>query len=97
MGYNSIWVEYLLRNLDRKTAEVTFRPHLFDRKDYWNLDLDKIEETVRTGRVSENKCEEPNKLCFSLYFGKENLTYNVIVIFHQNFIEVRTVWPRKGR
>ena len=87
----------MLRNLNRKTAEVTFPPHLFDRKEYWNLDLDKIEETVRTGKVSENKCEKPNKFCLSRYFGKENLTYNVIAIFHQNFIEVRTVWPRKGR
>ena len=92
-----MWIEDLTEKLDRKKAEITFSPHLFDRKEYWNLDLDKVEETVRSGKIFEEKCEAPNKLCFKRYFGKENITYTVIVGYHEDFIEVRTTWPKKGR
>lgn len=87
----------LLRRFDRTKAEITFDPHVFDRTIYWDLDLAKVEETVRTGNVFEEKCEEPNKVCFKRFFGKENTTYTVIVRYHQEFIEVKTVWPSKGR
>lgn len=98
MNYNNcVWIEGLLEKLDRKEAEVTFDPHMFDISEYRNLDLDKVEETVRTGGVVASKCEEPNKLCFERYFGKENKTYTVIARFHEHFIEVKTAWPRKGR
>jgi len=92
-----MWIGELTKKLDRRKAEITFDPHLFDRKEYWNLDLDKIEETVRTGEVFEEKCEQPNKLCFKRYFGKENTTYTVIARYYKNFIEVKTAWPAKGR
>ena len=92
-----MWREELAKQLDRKKAEITFDPHLFDRKEYWNLDLDKIQETVRNGKIFEEKCEQPNKLCFKRYFGKENVAYIVIVRYHKNFIEVKTAWPAKGR
>ena len=65
-----MWVDELNNRLDRKKAEITFDPHLFDRKDYWNLDLDKVEETVRTGRIFENKCKKQSKVCFKRYYGK---------------------------
>ena len=92
-----MWIEELMKKLDRKKAEITFDPHVFDRKEYWNLDLGKIEETARTGKVFESKCETPNKICFRRYFGKENVTYIVIVRYHNDFIEVKTTWPKKGR
>ncbi len=92
-----MWISKLLDSVDRKDVEITFDPHVFDRKEYRNLDLDKIENTVRSGIISENKCEEPNKLCFVKYFGKEGITYVVIVRCHENFVEVKTVWSRKGR
>ena len=84
MSYNpdynaSRWMDKLLEKLDRTKCEVTFDQHAFDRSEYWSLDLNKIEETVRTGRM------------------KENTTYAVIARFHEQFIEVRTVWPRKGK
>ena len=70
---------------------------MFDRAEYWNIDLNKVEEAVRTGNLVEDNCEEPNKLCFERYFGKENITYTVIVRYHKNFIEVKTAWPTIGR
>ena len=91
------WIEERFRQLDRKNAEVMFSLHLFDRKNYHNLDLDNIEDTVRNGSIFEKKSEEPNKICFIKYFGKENRTYVVIVRFHKNFIEVKTAWQKKGR
>lgn len=92
-----MWKDDLMKSLDRKSAEITFSPHVFDRKEYWNLDLEKIEETVRSGEPFPDKCEEPNKLCFRRYFGKENVTYTVIVRYHKYLIEVKTAWPTKGR
>lgn len=89
-----MWKCALIKSIDRKEAEITFDPHLFDRKEYWNLDLDKIEEAVREGDIYEEKCEEPNKICFKRYFGKENITYIVIVRYHKEFIEVKTAWPQ---
>tara|TARA_Y100000310_G_scaffold342243_1_gene444543 strand:- start:945 stop:1223 length:279 start_codon:yes stop_codon:yes gene_type:complete len=92
-----MWIEELLDKLDMKRIQITFDPHLFDRKDYWKLDLDKIEDTIRCGKIYVEKCEKPNKVCFTRYYGKENLTYVVIVRFNENFIEVKTAWPKKGR
>lgn len=92
-----MWIEELTKRLNRKKAEITFSPHLFDRKEYWNLDLDKVEEAVRTGKIFEKKCESPNKICFQRHFGKENITYTVIARYYDNFIEVKTAWPKKGR
>ena len=69
-----MWTAELIRRLDRKRAGITFDPHLFDRKEYWNLDLDKIEETIKSGRIVYAKCESPNKICFRRYFGKDNVT-----------------------
>ena len=92
-----MWIDDLIIKLNRRKAEITFDPHVFDRREYWNLNLDKVEETVRTGKVSEGKCEMPNKICFKRYFGKEKSTYIVIVRYHNNFIEVKTAWPKKGK
>ncbi|MFH1053688.1 MAG: hypothetical protein V1740_04715 [Candidatus Woesearchaeota archaeon] len=100
LGYikqNYIWIEELLKGLDRKNADITFSLHLFDRKEYWNLDLDNIKETVRNGKIFIYKCEKPNKICFKNYYGKENITYNVIARYHKKHIEVVTAWPNKGR
>jgi len=91
-----MWEEITSR-VDRKAAEITFSPHLFDRKEYWSLDINKIEETIRTGTIFEEKSELPNKICFKRYFGKENITYTVITRYHKEFIEVKTAWPNKGR
>ena len=92
-----MWIEELEREAKRKKAEITFDPHLFDRSEYWNLDLDKIEETIRAGKIFVEKCEKPNKICLKRYFGKENTTYTVIVRYHKNLIEVKTAWSTKGR
>ncbi len=92
-----MWIEDMTKHLNRKDAQITFDSHVFDRRNYRNLDLDKIEETVRTGGIVDDKCEQPNKACFRKYFGKENTTYVVIVRYHKTFIEVKTAWPKKGR
>ncbi|MFH1917324.1 MAG: hypothetical protein ABIJ21_08745 [Nanoarchaeota archaeon] len=90
-----MWADTTIQN--RKEFQITFDPHLFDRKEYWNLDLDKVEETVKSGKIFHEKCEKPNKICFTKYFGKENQTYTVIVRVHKNFMEVKTAWPKKGK
>ena len=92
-----MWKKKLLKKFNRKKIQVTFNPHVFERVEYWRLDLGNVEETVRTGKISEAKCKPPNKICFERYFGKENITYVVIARYHKHFIEVKTAWLRKGR
>ena len=82
---------------DRKTAPITFDSHVFTRQLERNFDLDFAEETVRTGAIVEEKCELPTKWCFRKYRGKEKRTYHIIVLVHQHFFEVKTVWLTPGR
>lgn len=56
-------------NLNRKKVSITFDPHVFDRKEYWSLDLDRFEEAVRTGKMRDEKCGKPNKVCFENTIG----------------------------
>jgi len=77
---------------DRKTTEITFDPHVFTRQLERNFNLDFVEETVRTGKIIEEKSQPPHKYCFKKYHGKERVSYIVIAIIHQEFIEVKTVW-----
>ena len=81
----------------RKSAQITFDPHLFIRQAERNFDIDFVEETVRTGGIVEEKSEPPHKLCIKKYHGKERKTYTVVVSIHQDFIEVKTTWLKKGR
>lgn len=94
-----MWIDDLEKNLDRKKAEITFDPrsHTINKIAFENLNEDNVEETVRTGSIINEKCEYPGKLCFQRYFGKENLTYIVIVIYHKYHIEIKTVWVKEGR
>lgn len=83
--------------LERKTAEITFDPHVFTRQWERHFDLGFVEETVRTGIIVEEKSCLPQKICFQKYHGKERQTYVVIALMHQDFIEVKTVWLTLGR
>lgn len=92
-----MWIEERERRVNRKSSVVTISAHALDRAAYWNLDLEKIEETMRFGTLWKDKCEFPNKICYQRYYGKENITYVTIVKYYQDFIEVQTIWPQQGR
>ena len=66
-----MWIEDSTRKLNRKKAEITFSPHLFDRKEYWGLDLDKIEETVRNGTIFEKNVNFQIKFALKDILGKK--------------------------
>lgn len=91
------WIEDLLKKIDRRTIPITYHPHFIMRESTRNLSLMYVEMTVRSGKVDEQRCEAPRKLCFERYFGKERITYVVIVIAHHYFWEVITCWKRRGR
>ena len=87
------WIEDLLKKIDRRTIPITYHPHFIMRESTRNLSLMYVEMTVRSGRINKRKCEAPRKLCslrsltpsaysFERYFGKERITYVVIVIVH---------------
>ncbi|MFH0798104.1 MAG: hypothetical protein V1906_01695 [Candidatus Woesearchaeota archaeon] len=89
--------EALLKKVleDRNKLDITFNEHLTKRK-HRDLNPDSICLTVKEGRIKAGKCRLPKKICFVRFFGKENLTYYVIAIMHNDFIEVITAWTKKG-
>ncbi len=92
-----MWTDEALKRYNRRDVLITFSPHLFDREAERHLNLDYVEAAARTGKVVFGKCEAPRKICFERYFGKENRTYTVIVLLHEDFWEVKTCWTAKGR
>jgi len=72
-------------------------PRNTKRRHFWYLNPEKVIKTVRTGKILDKKCTSPNKLCFAHYFGKENITYTVVVKYYKEFIRVETAWPKNGR
>ena len=74
--------------------EITFHPHFVKRWKTRELDIDKVEDTVKTGKVFEKiNC----KRGFRKYYGKENESYIVYVLVEKDFIEIQTAWKVKGR
>ena len=92
-----MWIEDLLKRYNRKRVEITFNEHILKTQNKRNLDLDLVEETIRTGNIIIKKCERPNKLCSRRYFGKINESYDVILRVRDNLFEAITAWKRKGR
>ncbi|MBU1626908.1 hypothetical protein KKB18_06015 [bacterium] len=70
-----MWVDFSLKSVNRKYIPITYDPHLIIREGHRNLNLDRVEETVRFGKIDYSRCERPGKICFVRYFGKENMTY----------------------
>ena len=78
-------------------ADITYTDHALERIKYWNLDFEKIEETIKTGIIVKDKSNSVNKQYLKRYFGKENITYLVVVTYYKYLIEVQTAWPIQGR
>ncbi|MFC1752561.1 DUF4258 domain-containing protein [Thermoproteota archaeon] len=74
--------------------QIIYHPHFVKRWRKRGINLDKVEETIKTGRVVDSY---RNKRVLERYFGKENQTYTVICLIEEDDIEVRTTWIRKGR
>lgn len=91
------WVEEALRRVNRRLILIAFDPHYLAREAERNLDVDLVERTVRMGRPVLSKCTPPDRICFKLYIGKPNETYEVPVQIHNDFWEVKSAWLRRGR
>lgn len=88
----------------RKKVNIDFDLHLFQRLSERNVDEKYIEITLRDGKINFEKCRKTpdrsyDKVCTYRYFGKEKITVEIIVLFHESFLtaEVKTVWVHKGR
>jgi hypothetical protein len=103
--YNSIYNRFtntsfwddLATEIRSKKLEITYAEHFLERKEYRGLEIEKVEYTIKKGKLKYSTCRKPNKLCFQHYFGKKNETYTVIVRCYKTLIQVRTTWQRKGR
>lgn len=98
-------MEYIKSFLNlRKHVNIDFDIHLFQRLSERNVNERYIEKTLRDGKINYDKCKRfpdkgYDKICTYRYFGKENITVEIIVLFHEPFLtaEVKTVWLHKGR
>lgn len=91
------WIERKLQDIHRRTISIFYDPHYFVREGERNLDIDLVEKTVRMGSPQSSKSTFPDRICFKMYFGKSNETYEVPVKIYKNFLEVKSAWRRKGR
>ena len=91
------WIEELLNGVDRRRIPVFFDPHYLAREAERNLNVDLVEKAVRMGKPVVSKCMPPDRICFRMYMGKPNVTYEVPVKIHLEFWEVKSAWTRKGR
>ncbi len=91
------WIESRLQEINRRYASIFYDPHYFVREGERSLDIDLVEKTVRMGAPTKDKSTFPDRICFKMYFGKSNETYEVPVKVHKNFLEVKSAWKRKGR
>jgi len=83
-------------NKSYKNKVVNLHRHFLSRKKNRDVDLELVFQTLKTGKVNPKKSRK-NKLCIERYFGEINQTYVLILINHKNFVEVRTIWIKKGR
>ena len=91
------WIEDVLRRVNRRHIPVFYDPHYLAREAERDLDVNLVERTVRLGKPVASKCTPPNRICFRMYMGKPNVTYEVPVKIHNEFWEVKSAWTRKGR
>jgi len=98
MSYNIRynWIREQLNRLDRKKARIIIHAHALEKAAHERFTIEQLRETVQTGRLVEKKCGYPNKLCFKRYFGKENRSCVVIMLFEKEHIEVVTIWQTDG-
>ncbi len=92
------WIQNELSKYNLKTVYIDFSLHALEDKNLNQEYLDRAIETIRNGRVIEEKSNKARKnITFRLYFGKENMTYTVISGLHENFVRVVTIWKDRGR
>jgi len=92
------WIYNELSKYNLKDVYIDFSVHALKDKNLAQGDLDKAIETVRKGRIIEDKSNQSGRtIVFRLYFGKQNITYTVIVGLHENFLRVVTIWKEPGK
>ena len=91
------WIEDRLRNFNRRNIPILFEAHYLARETERNLNVKLVERVVRTGRPVIEKSTFPDRICFKMYVGKTNETYEVPVKIRKDFLEVKSAWKRKGR
>jgi len=91
------WIEERLSRINRREIVIFYDPHYLIREAERNLNIDLVERTVRLGSSVFRKSSPPDHVCFRMYFGKSNETYEAPVKIHKHFLEVKSAWKRKGR
>ncbi len=93
-----LWAKEVMNRLDRKHASILFGEHAAKDKNLTIEDVDKVEQTIRIGKVDDEKCtQEKERICFKNYFDTKGITYFVITEYYPDFIKIITVIKKKGK
>ena len=93
-----LWIIEIISKLNRNNVEILFGEHAAKDKNLNLEDVDNVIQTIRIGKIDDNKSTEENKrICFKNYFDKTGQTYFVIVEYYPEFIKVITVIKKKGK
>ena len=91
------WILDKLSKYDLKTVFIGFSDHALRDKNLKSDDVEKVLETIRTGKVVEEKSDKLRKvICFKRYF-ENNITYFVVAGLQDGFLRVVTVIKVEGR
>lgn len=86
------WIELELKKYRRREIKLVWSYHAIQEMDKHNLNLDRIEKTVRIGNIVPKKSNRKRKnICFKHHF-KDCQTYFVVIGLYPKFWRVVTNW-----
>lgn len=93
-----LWINEIMNKLNRRKTPIIHSQHIIKDKISSIEELDSVEETVKFGKVDEDKStKEKQRICLKLYFKKPNQTYFVIVEYYPDSIKTITAITKVGK
>ena len=91
------WILEELSKYDLRIVFIGFSDHSLKDKNLKADDIDRVVETVRTGKSVPEKSNRSRKtICFKRHF-ENNITYFVVAGLHEDLLRVVTVIKIEGR
>ena len=93
-----LWAKEVMSRLERNNASILFGEHAAKDKNLTIEDVDNVVQTVRIGKVDDEKSsQEKERICFKNYFKTNSTAYFVITEYYAEFIKIITVIKKKGK
>lgn len=84
----------VITNYKELPCKLTF--HLAEKLRLYNKSLWAVRDIINTGRIIHKK-SYGRKVVLKRYYGKENMSYYLVLVVRKEFNEVVTIWQEKGK